>query len=254
MAQNQHNRLSIIFNPFVQRYLDRRSNDVLKIVYYSPAHQYLFLPFVCIFLFLFPSNVRSETILLKSGKSVEGTIKERTDKFIIVDVGLGFPITYYLDEIKQVEGEAAGAESTAQLSAEKEADRLEQKGLDLIEEGRMDEGLDALQKAIELSPKANRHLNLGSILFGNGVSRFKQDQKKKALAVFKKAQDELSKSIELFDEKTDGMFLSQAYFMMGEMNAQGFENKKKARTFYERSIFFYPNPAAERGLKALDQQ
>lgn len=254
MAQNQHNRLSLISNPFVQRFLGRWCNYALKIAHDTPAHPCLFLPFVCVFLFSCPTNVRGETIHLKSGKSVEGSITQRTEKYILVDAGLGFPITYYLDEIKQIEGESAVSQSQAQVSAEKEADLLEQKGLDFIEEGRMEEGLVALQKAVELSPRANRHLNLGSILFGNGVSLFKQDQKKKALTVFKQAQVELSKAIELFDEKTDGMFLSQAYFMMGEMSAQGFENKKNARTFYEKSISFYPNPSAERGLKELDQQ
>jgi tetratricopeptide (TPR) repeat protein len=45
----------------------------------------------------------AETILLKSGKTVEGAITEKTDKYIKVDY-LGVPLTYYLDEIESIDG------------------------------------------------------------------------------------------------------------------------------------------------------
>jgi len=44
-----------------------------------------------------------ETIKLKSGKIVESTIVERTDSYIKVDIA-GIPITYYLDDIENIDG------------------------------------------------------------------------------------------------------------------------------------------------------
>lgn len=199
------------------------------------------------------SDVFSETVVLKSGKSVKGVIKEKTDKTILLDVGLDVPMTYYLDDVKEIIPDSASQKADSASSNDKQADALEQKGLDLIEKGQMQEGLTSLRKAVELSPQADRHLNLGSILFGNGVAAFKQGHKDEALSIFQETQQELKKSIDLFDPKTQQMFVGQAYFMLAEMQAQGFDNPKKARVLYEKSLFFYPNPAAERALQQLTQ-
>ncbi|MCK9573494.1 MAG: hypothetical protein M0R20_03720 [Candidatus Omnitrophica bacterium] len=52
---------------------------------------------------LFTPLIFAETIILKSGKTVEGKIIEKTDKSIKVDIE-GIPITYYLDEIENIDG------------------------------------------------------------------------------------------------------------------------------------------------------
>lgn len=44
----------------------------------------------------------AETIFLKSGKTIEGKLIERTDKYIKIDFE-GVPLTYYFDEIEKVE-------------------------------------------------------------------------------------------------------------------------------------------------------
>jgi len=54
----------------------------------------------------FPISVFAETIELKSGKTVEGKIIEKTDKYIKVDF-MGVPITYYFNEIDTINGERA---------------------------------------------------------------------------------------------------------------------------------------------------
>ncbi|MFA6282429.1 MAG: hypothetical protein WCY05_08040 [Candidatus Omnitrophota bacterium] len=56
-------------------------------------------------LFIFPS-VFAETIVLKSGKTIEGKILEKTDKYIKVDTE-GIAITYYLDDIASIDGNSA---------------------------------------------------------------------------------------------------------------------------------------------------
>lgn len=68
-------------------------------------------------LFLFVSlRLSAETIVLKTGKTIESKILEKTDKNIKVDIS-GIPITYYLDEIKTIDGlTPANATVKSQLS------------------------------------------------------------------------------------------------------------------------------------------
>ena len=51
-------------------------------------------------IFAWSGTAKAETILLKSGQVVEGTIIARTDEYIKIDPGIGIPVTYYLDEIE----------------------------------------------------------------------------------------------------------------------------------------------------------
>lgn len=55
------------------------------------------------FLFL-PVYVFAETIVLKSGKTIEGKLLEKTDKAIKIDIS-GIPITYYYEEIESIDGQ-----------------------------------------------------------------------------------------------------------------------------------------------------
>lgn len=51
--------------------------------------------------FLISSTAQAETIRLKSGEVIEGTIVERRADAIKVDTGIGIAVTYYLDEIEE---------------------------------------------------------------------------------------------------------------------------------------------------------
>jgi tetratricopeptide (TPR) repeat protein len=202
----------------------------------------------------------AETITLKSGKVVEGKIVDRDSRSIQLDVGLDFPITYYLDEIKTIseapsKPAAAPSVSGSTLAASDEqahkADDIEQQGLGLIDDGHMDQGVKLLREAIKIDPQANRYLNLGSILFGNGVALQKQGQSDEAAQTFKEAEDQLQQAIKRFDPNGETTFLSEAYNLLGAIYANGFNDKTKAKAFYEKSLSFYDNPEAKRGLAAL---
>jgi len=54
-------------------------------------------------LFLSVSSVFAETIVLKSGETVEGKLIEKTDKYIKIDFQ-GVPLTYFFDEVKSIDG------------------------------------------------------------------------------------------------------------------------------------------------------
>jgi len=52
----------------------------------------------------FPLVCFAETVLLKSGQTVEGKIVEKTDKEIKIDLD-GVPLTYFFDEIESIDGQ-----------------------------------------------------------------------------------------------------------------------------------------------------
>ena len=61
----------------------------------------LFVPILILLSFLTLTPALSETIRLKSGKTVEGEIVEKTSDYIKVDIS-GIPITYYFEDIENI--------------------------------------------------------------------------------------------------------------------------------------------------------
>jgi len=76
----------------------------------------LIIGLVSIFLFSMPS-IFAETIVLKSGKIVEGKIIDKTDKSIKVGIE-DVPITYYFDQIESIDGNKIKS-SSAQMPDKK---------------------------------------------------------------------------------------------------------------------------------------
>ncbi len=58
-------------------------------------------------LFLSVSSVFAETIVLKSGKTVEGKLIEKTDEYIKIDFQ-GVPLTYFKEEIASAQNGEEG--------------------------------------------------------------------------------------------------------------------------------------------------
>jgi len=88
---------------------------------------------------LIPMIVHAETIKLKSGKTIEGKIVERNDKFIKVDRGIGVGIPYYLDEIESV--------------GEKTAISIDASGINEQPQGKLEEILEKYSKMKEFTCK-----------------------------------------------------------------------------------------------------
>ena len=68
------------------------------------------------FLFSTPSMF-AETIIFKSGKTVEGKILNKSSESIKVDIE-GVPVTYFIDEIESIDGENISSAAGAQLNEE----------------------------------------------------------------------------------------------------------------------------------------
>jgi hypothetical protein len=81
---------------------------------------------VLIMCLCFPVFIFAETIILKSGKTVEGKIIEKTDKYVKVDF-YGVELTYWMNDIERIENESksvssAGLDKTTTNSSGKEND------------------------------------------------------------------------------------------------------------------------------------
>lgn len=132
-----------------------------------------------------------------------------------------------------------------------QADQLENQAVELIDNDQMTGGLKLMKKAIDIDPTPMRHMNYGSILFGNGVADYKDGHQQQALITLKQAEDELNQAIKGFDPKQEGVFLAQAYFLLGEISLNAFSDKTQAKTFYRKALSYYDNEGAKAALVKL---
>ena len=69
-------------------------------------------------LMLINSLVFAETVVLKSGKTLQGKIIEKTDKYIKIDIeNLGIPLTYFFDDIETIDGREASKPAESAIIA-----------------------------------------------------------------------------------------------------------------------------------------
>ncbi len=194
--------------------------------------------------------VQAENIRLKSGQTVSAKLlKEETDS-ILVDAGIGTPVTYFRDEIIEILPDDV---AKPVVLAGPQADALEAKGLEFIDADKMDQGLNMIKQAIELDPTPIRYMNYGSILFGNGVELFKKGQIDDAKKTLKACEEQLQKAIAGFDKTKDNAFLAQSYFLLGEMHNNAFADPLKAKTYYERALSYFDHDGAKAALAKLPQ-
>ena len=131
----------------------------------------------------------------------------------------------------------------------RQASHLEQEAIELISKDRMDEGLSKMRAALALEPTGSRHLNYGSILFGNGTAIFKSGDLKQGKAVLKEAEGELRSAIDLFDPSQNATQISQCYFLLGEIYAHALKDSVRAKEFYEQSLSYYDNGQSKEALE-----
>ncbi len=202
--------------------------------------------FIPLFLITSASNGAAEVIFLKSGAHVEGKILKEDRNSVVIDAGVDMPITYFRDEIKSIE-----KDMPFDALAVKQADELEAKAVELIDGEQMSQGLDLMRQALILAPNAQRHMNYGSILFGNGVKLFKDDKKEQGRKVLHQAEEELNKAAVSFDKSKDAFFMAQCFYLLGEMYANAFEDKPKARDYYQEAVDLAGHPGAQKALEKL---
>lgn len=192
------------------------------------------------------SKGAAEVIFLKSGTHVQGKILKEDDVKVVVDAGVDVPVTYYKEDIKNI-----SRDLPYNPLAMKHADALEAKAVELIDGNHMNEGLDMMRQALILAPNANRHMNYGSVLFGNGVMLFKENKKEQGRQVLQQAEEELNKASALFQVPKDSFLMAQCFYLLGEMYAHAFDDKAKAQDYYQEAVELAAHPGAIKALKNL---
>jgi len=112
-------------------------------------------------LFLSFSSVYAETVLLKSGKSVEGKLIEKTDKYIKIDFQ-GVPLNYFLDEIESIDGVKPSLSSAKEIKSSqgdnlapvsnKTAEEYFNEGAAFDKQGNLLQAISDFTKAIAINP------------------------------------------------------------------------------------------------------
>jgi tetratricopeptide (TPR) repeat protein len=125
--------------------------------------------------------------------------------------------------------------------SDEEANRVGNKAMALFNEGKMDEGLALLKQATQIAPEdASWHMNYGSMLFSKGGIMYKRGEKQESIGVFEEAEEELLLAITLFKEEKENILKSHCYYLIGDIHFYPFEDKDKAKTFYQKSLEYYP--------------
>lgn len=167
----------------------------------------------------FPAAIYAETIVLKSGKMVEGKLIEKTDKYLKIDF-YGVPLTYYLDEIESIDGKpikvvsydeivsGTAKESQAFLeNSPNSAEAYNQRGVAYRMQGNQNDAIICFTKAIEINPQyAEAYLNRGLSYASSELKKYDQ------------ALSDFNKSIELNPNDNFFAYLSRGFIYYDKGN------------------------------------
>ena len=118
------------------------------------------------------SNIFASVVVLNSGKIIENDITYRDEELIKIDSGYGIDITYYLDEVKSIDGKSPSIPSEESVEVhepdrngetigkvedavgEEKVEHLEPVTIEQIKNAGMDEKIEVLEPiTIEMKPK-----------------------------------------------------------------------------------------------------
>lgn len=145
-----------------------------------------------------------------------------------------------------------GADRTKEYD---EANIEGRKGIDLINDGRFDEGLELIKSATEIAPEIPEwHMNYGSLLMMKGQQDYSRSGNiQERDKVFRDVEAELLRAIELFGDK-HAPSKSHCYFLLGDTYFYVFSDKVKAKHYYETSLKYNPEHGlAINALKRLNE-
>lgn len=125
-------------------------------------------------------------------------------------------------------------------------------GLRLIDQGQFDEGIKLVNQAVDADPtNASWRLNIANLLYSQGLKHLKQGHVARAQNIWSFAEMHLEEAVDLFNPSTDKILLSEAYYVMGEIQQYGYSDQQKARAFYQQALDLYQHPRAQRAIDKL---
>ncbi len=99
-------------------------------------------------LLLIPLFCFGETVVLKSGQTIEGKIIEKTEEYLKIDF-YGVPLTYYFDDIESIDGNRNFAKKSELVNQDVNMSVVSEENIEIIEE---DAGLPlSPEKVVDLS-------------------------------------------------------------------------------------------------------
>lgn len=195
--------------------------------------------------------ILAETIVLKSGKSVEGKIIEKTDKSIKVDIE-GIIVTYYLDEIENINSDELDysvSRGTPKIDKTDETvlpnDAVHRMYSDMIhtgvmycKQGQYEQGINRFKEAINVDPNISlAYENLGHAYDHIG-------KRKEAIEMLEKAAQLNPSSASVYQNLGNAYANSRRY-------KEAKESFQKAKELSERSGDFESVKVAEQGISAV---
>ncbi|RJP28044.1 MAG: tetratricopeptide repeat protein [Candidatus Omnitrophota bacterium] len=105
------------------------------------------------------NNVFAETIILNSGKTIEGKIIERTNESVKINIGYDIEVTYYFDEINRIDGGSA-----TELFYTSPKGKHIAEGKRYFAEGKYEEAIKEFRDLIDIEPQSfEGYQNLGVV-------------------------------------------------------------------------------------------
>ena len=169
-------------------------------------------------------------MLLKSGQRPQGQILLQDDKVVVLDTGVGVPITYYQDEIKDIVADEDGG-----INLKQQADTIQQQAAVWANDRSWDDAASLLHQAIRLDPTPLRQMNYASVLFAKGVFQFKKSDTVQGTATLHESEEALNTALSGFHLPQDAIYAGQCYFLLAEMYSHVFGDTEKAKKYYQQS-------------------
>lgn len=159
------------------------------------------------FIILGVNSLFATTIILKSGKTIEGNIIEKKDDSIKVDFQ-GVNLTYFMDEIKSIDGSILA-------TINPEAKEIYLEGCSLTDLGKYEEAAQKMIEAINIDPKYPlTYYNLGIIY--NYLGQYNQ-----AIQAFNKTLELNPGEVWAYGN------MAKSYYYLGQMD-EAIKNLRKA--------------------------
>ncbi|MFA7677808.1 MAG: tetratricopeptide repeat protein [Candidatus Omnitrophota bacterium] len=188
-------------------------------------HKFLFTAFIAINL-VSVCLVKAESIVLKSGKVIQGAIIERGTGFIKVDIG-PVALTYYIEDIESIDG-AAVSEGRQEYDRESS---LEGSGLTqeashyamaekYVGDGKFDAAIEEFNKAANLNPDFFEAYN------STGFCYIQLGRYEEAIKFFEKALEINPDYVQAYDN------IGVTYSFMKQF--------QKAISYYQKALYINP--------------
>ncbi len=142
---------------------------------------------------------------------------------------------------------------SAPCHANEESDRLGNHGIELLNDGKIQQGTTELRRACLLDPKDVKwRIQYGDEMFRQATELGLDGNTAESHRLFKEVEEQYLTAIPLL-KKEESKQAAQCYFVLGMINDRIFDDAVKGREYYKKALELNPQHAeAARQLKKID--